>query len=79
MAFSPLHQVAGSISSAGSGGSNVPHGRIVSNGSTAAAAAATISRPGAYSISRLVCIFLELSSLGLTVRILITQLLLTCT
>ncbi|KAL7509607.1 hypothetical protein ACHAXN_006564 [Cyclotella atomus] len=51
VAFSPLHQVAGSISSAGSGGSNVPHGRIVSSGSTAAAAA-TISRPGAYSISR---------------------------
>lgn len=70
--------MAGSISSAGSGGSNVPHGRIVSSGSTAAAAA-TISRPGAYSISRLVCIFLELSSLGLTVRILLPQLLLTCT
>jgi hypothetical protein len=52
--------VAGSISSAGSTGSNVPHGRIVSNGSTAAAAAATISRPGAYSISRLVYAFSDI-------------------
>eukprot|EP00956_Cyclotella_meneghiniana_P004157 scaffold5102_cov76-Cyclotella_meneghiniana.AAC.11 len=45
--------VTGSVSSAGSGGSSVPNGRIVSgsnNGSATTAAA--ISRPGAYSITR---------------------------
>ena len=50
----PLHQMTGSVVSASSGGSNVPHGRIVPNsGSSTPAATTTISRPGAYSISRL--------------------------
>lgn len=49
----PLHQMTGSVVSASSGGSNVPHGRIVPNSGSSTPAATTISRPGAYSISRL--------------------------